>query len=363
MNTFTALNIFYREDVISDFLKNCFEDSPVFLQQFLQSAQLSIPITHDVKIYNRKGLGKHIGTPDMVIVVKDSENHVVIVENKLGAAEGDTQTERYYTDAARKAVNDQFKLDENITHFHFIYLTLDTTVTPREKRYTQVFYKQFLHGEWPLKDATLNIIFRDFQLALQQFYAPLENPQQTLSTNLKLDQTQTKICWQLILFEQFRNDPQFWVDWGNVGGIGRNNFLFLISKPNWWSNRYYTETGLAKTYYIHIDTYIDLLTDQQQYVREIGVRYETHPYKPKKQIEHLEGYDVFRHNKHEFAQRLFEKVQQFNINAKKTGYDLLVLTVPINASSWQQSVEVYSAIVKQLEVIIDEVVVELGLLG
>lgn len=208
MNTFKALNIFYREDVISDFLKNCFEESPAFLQQFLQSAQLAITVTDDVTIYNRKGLGENIGTPDMVIVIKGAEHHAVIVENKLGAAEGHTQTERYFKKEAREALNAQLGLKENPTHFHFVYLTLDTTVTPREKNYAQVFYKQFLQGEWPLNDSTLNTIFRDFQLALHEFYAPLENPQQTLSNHVKLNQTQTQICWQAILFEQFRNQLQ-----------------------------------------------------------------------------------------------------------------------------------------------------------
>lgn len=200
MNIFNALNIFYREDVITDFLKNCFEDSPAFLQQFLRSAHLDILVTQDVNIYNRKGLGKQIGTPDMIIIIKGMENHVVIVENKLGAAEGNTQTERYYTEAARQVIIDQFELNQTNTQFHFIYLALDTTVTPREKSYEQVFYKQFLHGEWPLHNATLNMIFKDFQQALQQFYKPLENPEQTLSTNVKLDQTQIKICWQSVHF-------------------------------------------------------------------------------------------------------------------------------------------------------------------
>lgn len=52
-------------------------------------------------------------------------------------------------------------------------------------------------------------------------------------------------------------------------------------------------------------------------MREIGVRYETYPYKPKKHIEHKEGYDEFRRNKDLFAQKLFEKAQQREINAKK----------------------------------------------
>ena len=43
--------------MISDFLKNCFEDSPAFLQQFLHGASLPIQVSNDVKIHNRKGIG------------------------------------------------------------------------------------------------------------------------------------------------------------------------------------------------------------------------------------------------------------------------------------------------------------------
>jgi len=90
------------------------------------------------------------------------------------------------------------------------------------------------------------------------------------------------------------------------------------------------------------------------------VRFETYPYEPKKDIKHLEGYDEFLRRKDEFAQRLFEKTKQFNLNAKKKRYDLLVLSVPIEANSLQQSVERYASLVKQLEGLIDEVVEELG---
>lgn len=75
----------------------------------MQNAQLNIVLTTDIESYNRKGLGQNIGMPDMIIVVKGD---VVIIENKLGAAEGNMQTERYYTKHARKVMNEQFKLFE-----------------------------------------------------------------------------------------------------------------------------------------------------------------------------------------------------------------------------------------------------------
>ena len=51
------------------------------------------------------------------------------------------------------------------------------------------------------------------------------------------------------------------------------------------------------------------------------------------------------------------------MNVQKTRYDLLVLSVPIEANSLQQSVEMYATTVKQLERLIDEIVAELGLVN
>jgi hypothetical protein len=42
MNIIDALNIFYREDTISDFLINCFKDSDAFLIRFLKEAKIHV---------------------------------------------------------------------------------------------------------------------------------------------------------------------------------------------------------------------------------------------------------------------------------------------------------------------------------
>lgn len=354
MNTFQALNIFYREDVISDFLKTCFEDSSQFLSRFLQNAEISYDEAQTVKIYNRKALGKSIGIPDMLIVIEGETNKVVVIENKLGAAEGDTQTERYFTTEARRKISDIFTLQMDRTEFSFVYLTLDTTTSPNEAQYKHVFYSQFLNGQWLLQDASLQLLFSDFKQMLEQFYLPLQSPIQTLSTNVALDQMQKKIVWQTLLFEKFNEYRQFIFDWGNVGGSGRNNFLFLISKSNWRSSQSFDVTGLANTFYVHVDTYINLLGEQST-VREVGVRFETNPYRPKKYIEQVEGYKEFVEMKRKFGELLFEKVKAANIQAKKTNYDLLVLSIPIHEVDVEASVNQYVQTVLILETLIDEV--------
>lgn len=213
LNTMDALNIFYREDVISDFFKSCFEDSAAFLHQFLNCADVSLPVDSKFTITNSLGLGKNIGTPDMIIVAETSQkSHIIIVEYKLGAAEGFTQTQRYESSEARELIRKRLNLHDTALHFHFIYLTLDTTVAPSSMNFKHVYYEQFLTKGWTLNDATLNMLFTDFKEKLNQFYMPLRQPLQTLLSETILESNQKKICWQSILFEKFNDSPQYELD-------------------------------------------------------------------------------------------------------------------------------------------------------
>lgn len=147
MNVLDALNIFYREDVISDFLKNCFEDSPAFLQQFLHVAEIAVPTTSNFETINRLGLGKGTGTPDMIITARSAEeNHIIILENKLGSGEGLDQTQRYESEVAQTLIKKRLHLDETTCTFHFVYLTLDPTVAPGSTNFTHVTYDVFWIG-------------------------------------------------------------------------------------------------------------------------------------------------------------------------------------------------------------------------
>lgn len=115
MNIFEALNIFYREDVISDFLKNCFEDSRHFLNKFLKSADIQIDDNYNYKVINRMGLGKTIGTPDIVIYETEKQiPKIIVIENKLGTGEGIEQTIRYESKMAQERILRRLNLEAGI---------------------------------------------------------------------------------------------------------------------------------------------------------------------------------------------------------------------------------------------------------
>ncbi len=335
-----ALNIFYREDTISDFLIHCFKDSDEFLIRFLQEAKIQVGEHTVFQIDARVGLGKNIGTPDFVIrALTDSHMKFIIVENKMGAAEGHEQTNRYESLEARERIANKYNVALENIDFHYIFLALDTTATPRNSQFTFLNYDLFLQGDWPLQQETLQFIFKDFQKKLHSFYEPLKKPYESLDSDIQMDGMQRKICWQNILFDAFHSNKGLLLDWGEAGGSGRNNFLFLISKPNWTSDKSFQEAGLAQTFNVHVDTYINMLDNEGERVKEIGIRFESFPYEPHSKIKSLHDYERFLENKRDFSERLFECAAKRGIPAKRKNTKLLAMTVQIQAKTIRETVQ------------------------
>lgn len=360
MNIFDALKIFYREDTISDFLINCFKDSDGFLIQFLKEAKIHVEEDSRFYIDTRVGLGENIGTPDIVIRAHTTSHmNLIIVENKMGAAEGHEQTNRYESFEARTRIAKKYNVGLEDIEFHFIFLALDTTAKPKNSQFTFLNYHLFLQGEWPLQDGTLQFIFNDFQKKLNRFYEPLDQPYESLESDIKMNGIQRKICWQTILFEAFSSNKNLLLEWGEAGGAGRSNFLFLISKRNWKSEKSFRIEGLAQTFNIHIDTYINMLDNGRKQVKEIGARFESFPYKPHNKIKSLPNYERFMENKQEFSKRLIEYAVKEGIPAKRKNTKLLVMTIQIQGSSIRETVQNIKNQFTAIERYVDEVISEM----
>ncbi|MCQ6282230.1 hypothetical protein [Bacillus sp. EB600] len=177
--------------------------------------------------------------------------------------------------------------------------------------------------------------------------------------NIEMDGIQRKICWQTILFETFYSNKGLHLDWGEAGGAGRSNFLFLISKPNWISSKSFKELGLGQTFNIHIDTYINMLDNKSKSVKEIGIRFESFPYKPHSKIKILPDYNRFMENKRVFGERLFEKAHKLGIPAKPKNSKLLVMTIQIQATTIFETVGNIKEQFYAIEHCIDEVIHEM----
>nr|WP_256238561.1 PD-(D/E)XK nuclease family protein [Bacillus sp. EB600] len=150
--------MFYREDTISDFLINCFKDSNKFLIRFLNEAKIQVGGNTTFLIDSRVGLGENIGTPDIVIRAStDNKMKFIILENKMGAAEGHEQTNRYESLEARTRIANKYKVAFENSEFHYIFLALDTTASPKNSQFSFLNYNIFLLGDWPLQEETSSV--------------------------------------------------------------------------------------------------------------------------------------------------------------------------------------------------------------
>jgi len=349
MNIIKTLNLFYKEDIISDLLVSCLNDNKSFITDFLKQANIDLEI-YNYEIQTRISLGKGIGVPDIVIYIKASDGeHIVVIENKLGADEGYSQTERYATKIARKKLKDRFKTQN--AHFHYIYLALDTTSNPTYSEYKIVNYNTFLNRKWKINNEKLKVIFKDFIECLNDFYEPLKSPLKSIE-NDKLESIQKIICWYSVLNNITKNYQNLIIVSGKVGGSGRLNFLYRIDKDSWKSKNVFQNTGLSKTFNIHIDTYIDLLSDNQRTLKEINVRFETNPYTPRKNIINDIQYKDFLNQKMIFSNYVSEFLSQYDLQFSIKNFALIALNIPLNQSSTQKSITDYK---KKLNIIIKAV--------
>jgi hypothetical protein len=360
LNIFDALNIFYREDTISDFLVTCFRDSNVFLAEFLKAADIQVREDTIFQIDTRVALGKEIGTPDIVIrgIVEDKMK-LIIIENKMGAAEGNEQTNRYESSKAKAKIAEKYKVPIEQIHFHFIFLALDTTAKPRNTKFSFINYIIFLENDWPLHQETVQLLFKNFIDKLRNYYEPLNTPYEAFEQNSIMDGIQRKICWQTILFNAFSLNKDLNLSWGEATGSGRSNFVFLISKNNWTSSESYLTAGLKQTFNVHFDTYINLLDSNNNIKKDIGIRYESLPYKPHTEIDQLPDYQIFMENKRIFGDRLFQVTKKKGISTKRRNSKLLVMTLEIKGSTISEKVQNILNQFIAIESCIDEVVTEM----
>src|SRR5579884_2533996 len=148
-NLLTALGVHRKEDVISNLLAHCYNHSWTLRPHLLRA--LHVPQTPALlggQAHTRVGSGDS-GVPDVVIVGRESDKHaIVVIENKLDAAEGDKQTERYASPACRARLEKKWNLIPSLVEVHYRYLTLFPGELPEAKAFQPVSYESFLGINW-----------------------------------------------------------------------------------------------------------------------------------------------------------------------------------------------------------------------
>ena len=298
MNTISLLNCFYREDVITDLIANLINYENKFANWFAEEMCHITDKEIKLRAYTRIGLGKGIGTPDLVVeVIKETETiGIFVIENKLGALEGIEQTNRYASVQSQSKLRTLLNVNEN-TPIHFIFLTLDSYTLAQNSIFTKKDYRIFTDVDWSklIDDLNTAKIIQDYSSLLHQFYRPLDEitPEDNIvSATTDLDSLQKKLLWiQMTQYMQEELPDGFEITFGEANGFGRSSTVICFRKHSWKKDSHH-DTKLSKnTVDIHFELYIDMLNHISS--PSFALHYEPNPYKGKNKILAIAGYEEY----------------------------------------------------------------------
>lgn len=317
MNMIHLLNIFYREDVITDLLANLINHEETFAKWFAKTVCEIPDEDYIFKAKTRVSLGKGIGTPDLVLERKKDgvTNLLIVIENKLGALEGIEQTNRYASDEGKEKLFSLFQVEKNVP-IKFLFLTLDPFTPAKNRSFKKKDYRDFCFIDWNdiIYDSASRKIMVDYSSLLEEFYQPITNTK--LSDNIKettkaLNGLQKKLIW-IHIFQQIENQlpAHLKLSFGEAGGFGRNYAVFLFSKNEWKRDYFDGKTLSANSMNIHFELSIDLIHYNK--VIDLALHYEPNPYKPKKQYESVKGYLDYEALRAKRRDQFHQAIKQMN---------------------------------------------------
>ncbi len=292
-NILKVLGVHRKEDVISNLLAHYYNNSEALRGQFLKTIQ--VPRTAALlkgRAHTRVGTGDP-GVPDLVLVGRlPKQQTLVIIENKLGAGEGGTQTQRYASPACLARLEKKFDLNPSLVEAHYRYLTLFPGENPRDKTFQPVGYDSFLHADWdrgPDKSSWAAELMSAWLQLVREFY---DASKLALGRDfLVAMSSETDLEGNFLLFRRFMETVQLPPGRSRrriarESRPGRRYYLAMFGRKSWAPVRM-IEKGekwhLDRTdcFDIHIQPQYDVF--ERKFA--VYLHYETNPYHPLRWLE------------------------------------------------------------------------------
>jgi hypothetical protein len=290
-NVLEALGVLSDEDAISNLLAYCVNASQAFGSAFVSALTgvRSNGYVH-VRAYPRK-LVPGSGVPDLVLKAESGgQCDLVIVENKLGAEEGERQTERYASDECIRHLKQRlgpWRPTGEWRTVDCIFLTLYPWQKPRSREFKHATYEQLLPAIaacQPLEDALGAQLLRDISDAYSAFYAagrvrPDDRVSEKLASNGPLD---SAFLYFGNLFGNLDYPAGLQAEKiDRSSRLGRLYYVVLLSKERWHPP---VEAGLPG-FNIHIEPHFDALNSRFS----LFLHYEIRDYRPRAKAEKIYG--------------------------------------------------------------------------
>ena len=314
-NILYILGIHDKEDVISNILCYCLNNSLKFRNIFLE--KICDYSNDEIQEINKDTIAKTristiSGIPDIVILIrKHDANEIIVIENKLLAGEGWEQTKRYSSKECKEDLKKSFEIDK--AEFRFVYFSLfpddtaDNTSDFVSKHYNELI--KHIENE-SFENQIVNQLLSDLSSLYSKFYESGKISDEDIIIE-KLRQ-EDPLDSAYLYFKSFiakismPNGLQFKFTY-NSKLNGRHYYGALFSKKEWEPSSYGEKIPLNEnTYSIHFEPQYNVLGG----ILNFYIHYEPNPYKPVSKIREIgEKYDLYLRRRNEFVKNFHSEAK------------------------------------------------------
>ena len=375
MNIIELLGITYKEDIISNLIVGLINESNNFKISFLENIiGISNANLYNVEAFTR--IATEQGIPDIIIkIYNEQKNVLVIIENKLKAEEGYTQTARYSTDKCIKDIclNNKINLEYNNVSKKFIYFTIIPEQIPSGERFVNKTYRDLLElVNVEIENEILNHIYQDFMKLIKDFYCDLDVNKEDKILDLlyeNIDNEKIYIKFKDIM-KSCNFDNGLEVKYiGKTGGIGRISFIAQISKDSWVSKS--NASLIEWLYSVNEDTYnirLEFSFDILNKVIKLPLHYETNPYIPKSKLikqSTEEDYNKYLNRRELVKNKLHEEILLLgdkDINCYNGSNQIANIIINLdNNVTVKEFLEAVEQSCNKISILVDNVLLELNI--
>jgi hypothetical protein len=281
MNIVDILGVGLREDCYTNLIYHAVLHITEFRENLLKAllGDTCKQDTEDWRFYTRNTVSledHHRDIPDLLFV-SQTQNKVIVIENKVLAKEGERQTERYASDTFRRAIESHYQLVN--ADFYYYYLTLEG------KPAKSPLFKSITYGEivslLPRElhaDTNLSLLLEEFRERVRE-YENWPDPKEEMIALEYLNNTRGFVT-------QYRNFCRLvdllgleeFVVRKDVTSNRGSGFIPVakFSLPHWIGEEYTEQVDGLSCYDIHIE--LQWNTNKNHESLSLQLHYQTHPY-------------------------------------------------------------------------------------
>jgi hypothetical protein len=286
-NILKILGVAAREDAVTNLLAYCFNTIPAFRQALLGCINISTGESDQPWQATTRVNLPDSGIPDLVLFGSvDDDTHIVIIENKLKADEGEGQTVRYSSAQAVELLRRRFGFSGQPT---YVFLTLFPDQEPRAgSPWGRLTHRDIREAAFHRSIASMCVgskLLSDWFQLVDEFYSfEAVKPDDLLMNRLQADSGLEGNYLYFMSFVQGLTLPAGLIleDWFRESRTGRRYFGAVISKPQWHPAEMTPDSmgnwhlDPARHFNVHIEPQFNIVSG----VLNVYVHYEINPYQP-----------------------------------------------------------------------------------